>query len=336
MKLCLLAFISTGVALAATASDFMTGQAARILIGQVNFTQQDIGTPSQFVLGAVSGLAYANNMLFVVDSNHIQATPVQNRVLIYHNLSSLVPVSTEEIPQGTRCPVCVGNSRKGNASVVVGQPDFKQSDFNLTQTTLRTPTAVATDGQILVVGDTDNNRVLIWKNIPTRNGAPADIVLGQPDFTTGASGLNNKSLRGPQGVWIQGTRLFVADTQNHRVMVWNKIPTTNDQAADYVLGEPDFGTSPPSTTLDLPATATNMFSPVSVTSDGQRLFVTDLGHARVMIWNSIPTQTQQAADLAIGQPDLVSEIDNNAAALCAPVGKTPMAIQLIPPAVMPL
>src|SRR5882724_5759652 len=188
MKLCLLAFFSSVAALAATASAFMTGQAARILIGQVNFTQQDIGTPSQYVLGGVSGLAYANNMLFAVDSNHIQATPVQNRVLIYHNLSTLVPPSTLPITQGTRCPICVGNTNKGSASVEVGQPDFKSSDFNLTQSTMRTPSAVASDGVILVVADTDNNRVLIWKTIPTTNGKPADIVVGQPDFTTGAPG----------------------------------------------------------------------------------------------------------------------------------------------------
>ena len=294
----------------------MTGQAARIIIGQVNFTQQDIGTPSQFVVGAVDGLAYANNMLFVVDSNHIQATPVQNRVLIYHDLSSLIPPVTEEIPQGTRCPVCIGNTGKGSASVVMGQPNFTSSTPNLTQNGLTTPTAVATDGNIVVVADTDNNRVLIWKTIPTTNGVNADIVLGQPDFTTANPGIGKSALRGPQGVWIQGTRLFVADTQNHRIMIWNTIPTTNNQGADYVLGEPDFNTAPPATTLDLPATANNLFSPTSVTSDGTRLFVADLGHARVLIWNSIPTQNQQPADVAVGQPDLVTEIDNNAPALC--------------------
>ena len=299
----------------------MTGQAARINIGQPNFTLQDIGTPSQYKLGAASGLAYANNMLFVVDSNHIQASPVQNRVLIYHNISDLIPAPTLAIPQGTRCPVCIGNTNRGSASVVVGQPDFTQSAINLTQSGFQTPTGVASDGRTLVVSDTDNNRVLIWKSIPTTNGAPADIVLGQSNFTTAAGGLSNKSMRGPEGVWIQGSRLFVADTQNHRVLVWNSIPTTNGQPADYVLGEPDFNTAPPNTTLDLPATANNMFSPVSVTSDGQRLFVTDLGHTRVLIWNSIPTQTQQPADFALGQPDLTTEIDNNAAALCASYGK---------------
>jgi len=300
----------------AATSDFMTGQGARVIIGQRNFTDQDIGTPSQTTLGAVSGIAYANNMLFVVDSNHIQATPVQNRVLIYHNLATLVPPANQPIPQGTRCPVCLGNGGSGKASVVVGQPDFTSGDINLTANGFQNPVGVASDGHYLVVGDTDNNRVLIWKNIPTTNGATADIVLGQSDFTSNGSGLSNTAMRGPQGVWIQGTRLFVADSGNHRVMVWNAIPTQNNQPADYVLGEPDFSSSPPPTTLDLPPTASNMFSPVSVTSDGTRLFVADLGHARIMVWNAIPTQNNQPADFALGQPDLVSEADNNSAGVC--------------------
>ena len=38
--------------------------------------------------------------------------------------------------------------------------------------------------------------------------------------------------------------LFVADTQNNRVMVWNTLPTKNNQPADFVLGQPNFTTSP--------------------------------------------------------------------------------------------
>ena len=47
-------------------ADFLTGQAARITIGQTTFTSQDTGSPSQYQLGAVGGIAYANNTLFVV------------------------------------------------------------------------------------------------------------------------------------------------------------------------------------------------------------------------------------------------------------------------------
>jgi len=295
------------------AADFLTGQAARITIGQQTFTSQDTGNPSATQLGAVGGVAYANNTLFVVDSNHVQADPVLNRVLLFQNISQYNLDPTNPIPQqGQRCAVCVGGSNGGAANLVLGQPDFATTTINLTQNGLRTPTAIATDGQILAVADTDNNRVLIWRSIPTVVGQPADLVLGQPDFVTGKVGLDNKSFRGPQGVWVQGNRFFVADTQNHRVMIWNNIPSSNNQPADVVLGEPNFNTAPATTVSDTPALANNLFSPVSVTSDGQRLFVTDLGHNRVLIWNSIPTQTQQPADVEVGQPDMTSSVPNNA------------------------
>ncbi len=273
-------------------------------------------------MGAADGIAYANNTLFIVDSNHLQIPPVNNRVLIY-NLASATASQfllnpTAEIPQGGRCNVCLGSASVGQPNLVLGQPDFVTvTDPYTTQAGFRNPTGVATDGKILVLADTDNNRVLIWKTIPTAIHQPADLVLGQPDFTTVQPiALNSKQFRGPEGVWVQGTQLFVADTQNHRVMIWNSIPTSNNQAADLVLGEPNFTTAPPSTTSDLPPTASNLFSPVSVTSDGQRLFVTDLGHHRVLIWNSIPTQNGQAADVVVGQPNMTTEGDNNYGGTC--------------------
>jgi len=274
-------------------------------------------------LGAAGGVAYVNNTLFVVDSNRVQASPVLNRVLIYNNIHNFVTAPEAEIPQGVRCPVC-----GGTANVVLGQPDFVTSPVALTfplppptASSLRTPTAVASDGVHLVIADTDNNRVLIWNSIPTTNNQPADVVVGQVDFVTVKSlVLDNKSFRGPQGVWLQGGRMFVADTQNHRIMVWNSIPTTNGQAADYVLGEPNFNTAPSAQTVSITPAANNLFYPVSVTSDGTRLFVTDLGNNRVLIWNSIPTQTQQPADLVVGQPDMISSTANNNSKLCASTG----------------
>ena len=386
--------------LSALGADFLTGQAARITIGQQTFTSQDTGDPSQYQLGGVGGLAYANNTLFVSDSNHIQATPVDNRILIYNNVSQFIYSPTADIPQGLRCPVCFGVPALPGANIVLGQPDFTTTAVNTNGTTIpitgasntspivvnvastagitvnstvtvsgvngnlaangvwvvsavnptqvtllastgngtysgggslavsvvsatgmRTPTGIASNGQILVVADTDNNRVLIWKSIPTAIGTPPDIVLGQVDFNTvKRASTDSVSFRGPQGVWIQGTRLFVADTQNDRVMVWNNIPTANNQPADYVLGEPNFSTAPPATQADVPPQANNMFSPVSVTSDGQHLFVADLAHNRVLIWNSIPTQNEQPADVEIGQPNMTSETSNNVLGNCVSNG----------------
>ena len=98
-------------------------------------------------------------------------------------------------------------------------------------------------------------------------------------------------------------------------MVWNSVPTQNGQPANLVLGKPNFTTF---VETDLTqgdptsATAANLLNPVSVTSDGIRLYVSDLAHNRVLIWNSIPTQNGQPADIALGQPDIVSTTDRNA------------------------
>src|SRR5260370_25996237 len=162
MKYLPLCLLSSVVALPA---DFMTGQAARITIGQSTFTAQDTGTPVAYRVGAISGIAVANNSLFVVDSNRLQADPVQNRVLIFNNISRLVPSPTSELPQGTRCPVCKGTPDSGSADFVLGQSSFTTTDINLTQSGILTPTGIASDGKILVITDTDNNRVLICKTI---------------------------------------------------------------------------------------------------------------------------------------------------------------------------
>ncbi|MBZ5593734.1 MAG: hypothetical protein LAP39_15960 [Acidobacteriia bacterium] len=290
------------------AADFTTGQAARAVIGQRTFTVAEANTtPSNWQLGAVSGLAYANDTLFVADSNRVGAAPINNRVLIYHDILGQFPPPEQERNQNARCPVC-----GGQASAVLGQPDFKTIDPAAAATGMSLPTAVATDGTVLAVADTDNNRVLIWKTIPTTNTKPADIVVGQPDFTTTATLVppTAKSLRGPQGVWIQGGKLYVADTQDHRVLIYNSIPTSNGAAADVVLGQPNFTTfvEPDLTQAKSDATANNLLNPVSVTSDGVRLYVADLGHNRVLIWNSLPTENQRPADVVLGQPNMTSSI----------------------------
>lgn len=306
--------LSLALAGTLTAAEFRTGQAARALIGQQTFTRQrPEASPS--VLGAVSGVAYANDTLVVVDSSRVPAFPQNHRVLVYRNISGKVPAPKASIEfTDRRCPVC-----GAEADTVIGQPDFAKTDLGLAQNRFRTPTSVATNGRVLAVADTDNNRVLIWNTIPISNDVPADVVVGQKDFTSGGlnfgAGGNSPSaqgLRGPQGVWIQDNRLYVADTQNHRVLMWNSIPTQNGQNADLVLGQPSF-TQAIDPNLSVPvARANNMLNPTSVTSDGLRLYVTDLGHNRVLVWNSIPTQNAQVADFALGQPDVADSETQNA------------------------
>jgi hypothetical protein len=79
--------------------------------------------------------------------------------------------------------------------------------------------------------DNDNNRVLQFNSIPTSHGASADVVLGQAVLTSravsfGAMVYSTASANGmfdPYGVWgiSSGSKLFISDGDNHRVLVFN-------------------------------------------------------------------------------------------------------------------
>ncbi len=293
---------------------WVTQQGARLVIGQPSFTRQS-PTSSRTILGAVGGVAIAGDRLFAVDSNRVGAQPIRNRVLIYERLSSFIPALDANLNQAGACPVCVGVPE-----VVLGQKDFETFSPSILNG-LQTPTAVASDGTTLAVADTNNNRVLIWHSIPTMNGQPPDVVVGQPDTETIKPATSREGLRGPQGVWIDSGRLFIADTQNSRVLIYNSIPRSNGAPADIVLGEPDFDTRPEPdlTQSNVSPAANTMLDPVSVTVNNGRLFVSDLGFNRVLIFLTVPTQNTAPADIVIGQPDMESGLSNNSAELCEPL-----------------
>jgi uncharacterized protein (TIGR03437 family) len=301
---------------ASLAAEFVTGQGARLVIGQTTFTNQEPGATAK-LLGGVGGVAFANGKLYIADANRLNFTPINNRVLVMD--TATFPKATDEIqPYVSRCAVCVGE-----ASLVLGQTSFTTTDLGLAADKMRLPTGVATDGQRLVVADTLNNRVLIWTSLPTTNGQPANIVLGQPRFDQNKTPLvtDAKSLRAPQGVWIQNGRLFVADAQNHRVLIWNTFPTVNEQPPDLVLGQNNFTDAVELDPIkaNITIAADSLLTPTSVTSDGIRLFVTDLGLNRVLIWNTIPTRNHQPADVVIGQKDFAANLSNNVKDLCNPL-----------------
>ncbi|HUJ50181.1 MAG TPA: hypothetical protein VLW25_08270 [Bryobacteraceae bacterium] len=332
LKYCAVLSLCAGLGLS---QQFITNQAARLVIGQTTFTSQqfigdtEISSPLNTLLGSAGGVAYAGDTLFVADSNRMGMEPIMNRVLIFNQVAESWPTPTQAIaPYAARCPVCVGA-----ANVVLGQPDFTgppadaiDTSFNpaRSQNGMNLPVAVASDGVHLAVADTANNRVLIWNEIPATNNQNADIVLGQPDFTTlqVPPPVNSSAMRAPQGVWFGAGKFWVADTQNNRVLVWNSVPTKNNQPADMVLGAPNFTTVPNNdqTTSTVYPAANNMLSPTSVTTDGVHVFVSDLGFSRILIWNEIPTQNGQPADLELGQVNFTYGVANDNTDICASNG----------------
>ena len=90
--------------------------------------------------------------------------------------------------------------------------------------------AVAIDASVtpnrLYVSDFNNNRVLGWNDASSfANGAPADLVVGQPDFLSyfcdGSSGaiVSASDLCFPEGITVDSAgNLYVADTDNNRLL----------------------------------------------------------------------------------------------------------------------
>ena len=324
LRISLLSFAIT----AAWAAEFETGQAARLVIGQPSFTAER-PLSSRENLGAAGGVALAGNRLLILDSSRIGAGPVNHRLLIYENLSGLVLPLDAALPQGSLCPACVGSP-----TTVLGQPDFEKTTAGL-EKGFNAATAVASDGVRIAVADTDNNRVLIWRTIPSVNGAPPDVVVGQPDFKTNLPRTNQTGLRGPQGVWFHDGKLIIADTHNSRVLIYNSIPGSNGARADIVLGQPDFQTrpAPDLTVSNVTPSARNMLNPVSATTSGNKLLVADLGFNRVLLFNSIPTSNSAEADLVLGQPNMTAAFANNAtkdSRLCEAASKDDKGAEIFP------
>ncbi|WP_036262280.1 NHL repeat containing protein [Methylocapsa aurea] len=155
----------------------------------------------------------------------------------------------------------------------------------------------------LFVADTGHHRLLVWRRRPIADHAPADFLIGQPDFAH--EGRNAKgepgaaTLNVPTGVAASGEVLAVADAWNHRVLIWRGLPEANNQPADVVLGQADFGGMLANRGGEVGADTLNWCYGVSIV--GQSLIVCDTGNRRVLLWHEIPTANGTPADLVLGQ-----------------------------------
>lgn len=170
------------------------------------------------------------------------------------------------------------------------------------------PRGVFLRNNMLFVSDTGQNRVFIWKTLPKGIYQEADIVLGQSlKSETGRNAQGNvqaSTLQYPSGIWSDGRKLILADAWNHRVLIWNDLPTQDGQAADLVLGQPDFESNQPNVLgIRQPPSAQSLYWCYGVFSDGKSLWVADTGNRRVLYFEEIPQESFAKADAVIGQSD---------------------------------
>jgi len=166
----------------------------------------------------------------------------------------------------------------------------------------------------LWVSDTGHHRILGWRTCPTEDNTPADWIIGQPNFTS--EGRNAKhepgpsTLNVPTGICSDGQYLVVADAWNNRVLIWQSLPTRDNQAADVVLGQDDFLQNESNRGKQSTTTVDSFHWPYGVLIHEGKLMVADSENRRVLIWNDIPTHSGQGVDVVLGQPNFTQRDEN--------------------------
>lgn len=254
------------------------GDVADFVLGQSSVSGISPGTAANRL--AQPGSVYTDgNRLVVADSGN-------NRVLIWNTL----PQTTGALPD-----------------VVLGQADFNSSQSGTSERLLAYPTAAILAGNRLVVADQNNNRVLVWNQIPTVNNTPADQVLGQTSFVTNVAEDAAEQMNRPVALWSDGFRLLVADSGNNRVLAWQLFPQQPFAAkADYVIGQTDFNRSTAG------SSSSTLRTPFGVSSDGTYLYIADSGNNRVLRFDGFPLANGLAASEVYGQADFTHNTANDA------------------------
>jgi len=200
------------------------GDRADIVIGQpdfshtsINYPSNDRTTPNASGLFSPTGLALdpAGNLL-VADSGN-------GRVLRF----------ASPFAQPAVLPP---------ANLVIGQRNFTSKIQDAFANTMAFPYGLAfagTDG--LLVSDTALNRVLYFSGAPDQlvNGQAASLVFGQPNFNSSAGTANSAAgnrFSSPRGISVDSDeRLYVADTDNSRVVIFERAPSQQPDPRPSVI-----------------------------------------------------------------------------------------------------
>ncbi|MCS6913224.1 MAG: NHL repeat-containing protein [Myxococcales bacterium] len=225
--------------------------------------------------------------------------------------------------------------------IVLGQEKLGQRRPNGTDPgSFSSPLAVAVDRSRrpspLYVADAMNGRVLAWRDATSfRNGAPADLIIGQPDGISGERYRSDAaSISRPTALAVdhEGT-LWVADADNGRVLGfrWPFDPQRSRQdnlTADFLIGQPEFGLgyrsracngTTPTQGPGSPATDQTLCEPSGLAIDPMgNLYVADRLNHRVLMFRGPLPDRYARAQLVLGQDALEGTARCNRSAMMAP------------------
>ena len=274
------------------------------VLGQANFTNNSSALTAAG-MNSPRGLAFdaTSNRLFVADSTN-------NRVLVF---------DTTSITNGE------------SAVSVLGQGNFTSNASATTAAGMSGPRGLSFDSVMnrLFVADSVNNRILAFDTTSIGDGEDAVSVLGQANFTasSAANPPTAASMNAPQDVSIDTvqSRLFVVDSGNNRILIFEITSLDNGEDASFILGQTGFTTN----SAPNPPGAASMNAPrgLFLFSDTQSyqsvsLAVADTGNNRVLVFDAMFLTNGENAVSVLGQASFTA----NAAATTAAGMNAPRSV----------
>jgi len=168
--------------------------------------------------------------------------------------------------------------------VVIGQKDFVSRSPNMgkgesraDQGSMYFPNDVVAGKTGLFVSDSGNNRVLYWKEVPTENGQPADMVFGQSNFFDNKHNRYTKpnaaTLNDPYGLWLE-------EEENPDWVPLEERAEKKPVEENLDDSSPEGGVEDDNTDENIPE---YLF----------KLFIADRGNSRVAVWNELPIMAEE-------------------------------------------
>ncbi len=267
------------------------GQAASVVLGQVDFNSNiDALAPDQSNFSAPQGSArFFDNTLYLPDTG-------QNRLLGFSDSLTDFPV---------------------DASSQIGQLDFisRDSDYFDAPVAVIKSEVPGVKPQYFIV-DSQNHRVLVYDTLPTGIDTPAKFIIGESE-----PGCSESSLNQPMSVGVAGNRLAVADTGNHRILLWNLPIARQNGPAIGLLGQSNYdsclvnaGTPATEESEEIPGKTgpRTLNNPTAVISDGVNFLVVDSGNNRAVGWLYLPiSEESPLPNYVLGQADFISSKPNS-------------------------
>lgn len=257
-------------------------QAAEVVIGQGSFSA---GEPNQGRSAGDDTLNHPTGAPAITDDGRMWLGDTENgRVLVFHSLP------TASGAKAARAVRFVEDGRHAPR-----------------------PQQVAVAGERLAVVDREGHRVALFGRMPGDATAAPDVVLGQ----AASAACEPGHLRYPESVSVtaQG-QVVVADSGNHRVLVWHNWPSRHGQPPDVVLGQASpsrcaYNDVNEDGKPERAPNAATLHLPTGVWTDGERLVVVDTGNSRVLVWQRMPMRDFQPADVVLGHAAFNGWVRNN-------------------------